>query len=150
MSHRTVEHSHGTFALYGQNLLDRNGLSDDLLVIQVDLSNAFNCLDRTQILREVSLHAPHLSAWASLCYGSPSSLYVGDQVIQSCQGVQQGDPLGPLFFALGWQPIVRSLPPCLVNQWYLEDGVIVCSSSAAPSILHSLASAAHQVSMSIN
>ena len=42
------------------------------------------------------------------------------------KGVQQGDPLGPLFFCLAWQRVVRQLPPELVfNTWYLDDGHLV-------------------------
>lgn len=39
------------------------------------------------------------------------------------EGVQQGDPLGPLLFCLVIQPIVETVKS-EVNQWYLDDGSI--------------------------
>jgi hypothetical protein len=64
--------------------------------------------------------------------------------ILSSRGVQQGDPLGPLGFALALQPIVhrieREVPGLLVNTWYLDDGTL-CGSledlAAALSIIES-------------
>lgn len=37
-------------------------------------------------------------------YGSPSSLYFGEEVIQSSKGVQQDDHIGPLLFCLHDHP----------------------------------------------
>ena len=51
-------------------------------------------------------------------------LVLGDHSINSCSGVQQGDPLGPLGFALMWSKsfVSKSL---LLNAWYLDDGTLV-------------------------
>ena len=52
----------------------------------------------------------------------------GDYSLLSRCGVQQGDPLGPLCFALTLQPIVerikREVPSLLCNAWYLDDGTL--------------------------
>ena len=46
--------------------------------------------------------------------------------LRSEQGVQQGDPLGPLFFSLAWQSVVDALPQELaLNIWYLDDGHLI-------------------------
>ena len=79
--------------------------------IQIDLSNAFNCVSRQAILNQVSKRAPGLTAWVETCYGGPSLLFSEGQTLQSSSGAQQGDPLGPLLFSLAWQPVVESLPP---------------------------------------
>ena len=51
-----------------------------------------------------------------------------DYSLLSRCGVQQGDPLGPLCFALTLQPIVerikREVPSLLCNAWYLDDGTL--------------------------
>ena len=52
--------------------------------------------------------------------------FCGGHRLTSEQGVQQGDPLGPLFFAVTWQDVVAALPPDLqMNVWYLDDGHLV-------------------------
>ena len=51
---------------------------------------------------------------------------MGKDTIVSCCGVQQGDPLGPLGFALTLHLIVECIVPGLaLNAWYLDDGMLV-------------------------
>ena len=46
--------------------------------------------------------------------------------MSSEQGVQQGDPLVPLFFTLTWHKVVRALLTGLkIHSWYLDDGHLV-------------------------
>ena len=47
-------------------------------------------------------------------------MLISDETITSEAGVQQGDPLGPLLFALGVDDIARSISSP-VNLWYLDD-----------------------------
>ena len=54
-------------------------------------------------------------------YYSPSSLFWLDRTIQSAEGVQQGDPLGPLLFCLSIHHIVQQLESEL-SLFYLDDG----------------------------
>ena len=49
---------------------------------------------------------PGLARWAEWCYGRPSKLFFDGAIIKSEVGVQQGDPLGPLLFALALQPVL--------------------------------------------
>ncbi|GJV82364.1 hypothetical protein Tco_1522262 [Tanacetum coccineum] len=62
------------------------------------------------------------------CYSSPARLYYGEHSMWSCQGVQQGDPLGPPLFSLVLHPLIckirYSFNLCL-RAWYLDDGTIV-------------------------
>ena len=76
--------------------------TDDVVVLQVDCANAFNSVDRGAMLNSITNAAPDLAAWGYFCYGSPTPLRCGQTLLSSQQGVQQGDPLGPLFFALAW------------------------------------------------
>ena len=104
----------------------RNHVSVDWALLQLDLSNAFNSLDRRAILDEVRHRVPLLFGWAQTCYASHSHLFVQGHLLSSQQGVQQGDPLGPFLFALTWQRLVRKLPSeLLMNVWYLDDGHLV-------------------------
>ena len=74
-----------------------------------------------------------MAAWLECCYGAQPLLHLEDHTILSCCGVQQGDPLGPLAFALAFQPIVerirREVPDLQINAWYLDDGTL-CGSAA--------------------
>ena len=45
---------------------------------------------------------PELFSMTWQAYSAPSNIYFGhSDIIKSQEGVQQGDPLGPLFFWLG-------------------------------------------------
>ena len=66
---------------------------------------------------------PDLLAFAHSAYSSPSTLFGGDRTLQSAEGVQQGDPLGPLLFCLS----IHQLCSCLKSElclFYLDDGTV--------------------------
>ena len=89
----------------------------------VDFSNAFNSIDRGLMFEEARARIPSMSSWLECCYGSQPVLFLGEHTILSCCGVQQGDPLGPLGFAVALHPIVerinREVPGLLLNSWYI-------------------------------
>jgi len=61
-------------------------------------------------------------------YGQAARLYLGDCHIMSATGVQQGDPLGQLLFALVLHPLIHQIrDSCklLLHAWYLDDGTLV-------------------------
>ena len=68
---------------------------------------AFNSIDCARMFEEVRARIPSMAAWLECCYGARSSLHLGDNTLLSCCGVQQGDPLSPLGFALALHPIVE-------------------------------------------
>ena len=55
-------------------------------------------------------------------YEATSFLSYGDHLLLS-EGVQQGDPLGPLLVCLAILPIVECLSSPL-NMWYHDDGTL--------------------------
>ncbi|KAL5477540.1 hypothetical protein EMCRGX_G024351 [Ephydatia muelleri] len=79
---------------------------------------------------------PELLPWASWCYGSQPYLWHPLGHLTSESGVQQGDPLGPLFFSLVLHKVIAAIDAdddCLrliLQAWYLDDGVLAGSKHA--------------------
>ena len=75
----------------------------------MDLSNAFNSIDRSAVLESVRRSCPGLAPWADYCYRGSSVLLLDTERLRSMRGVQQGDPLGPALFSLAiHSPIVNT------------------------------------------
>ena len=80
--------------------------------------------------------------WVSWCYGTHPLLWHPLGQISSESGVQQGDPLGPLLFALVLQKLVSSLDAdeecaeILLQAWYLDDGALAGTHPAVLRALH--------------
>jgi hypothetical protein len=113
-----------------QQFISSHGSDTDRILFKVDLTNAFNCVDRHQMFVATRKHVPEMSAFVESCYRLPPPLYTerGD-VILSSQGVQQGDPLGPVLFSLVLHQVIEKLKSLELdfNHWYLDDGVIIGS-----------------------
>ena len=75
-------------------------LPDGHALVKLDFKNAFNSLRRDKMLEAVRDLAPDIYPLVYSAYSAPSTLQWGDHTIQSSEGVQQGDPLGPLLFCL--------------------------------------------------
>ena len=98
------------------------------LLLQVDLENAFNNIDRSLFLQETRSHLPSLSSWAETSYGSPSHLFFRGRRLQSSQGTRQGDPIAGILFGLGLHPTILRIqeqnPNLQANMWIMDDGTI--------------------------
>jgi hypothetical protein len=85
----------------------RAGIAADpgCVTVQVDWQNAFNTLRRDRMLAAVQQRCPALLPMVAWTYGGHSRLLLerAEAVVLSQSGVHQGDPLGPLLFALTLQ-----------------------------------------------
>ena len=83
------------------------------IVLKSDVKNAFNSVSRDQIMEQVSLTFPELYNHVIQMYGKPSSLVFmqgsSTIVIPSEEGVHQGDPLGPVLFAMAIHPVLTKI-----------------------------------------
>ncbi len=108
-----------------RNCTEAHTNDPDFVGLKVDMKNAFNTLLRDKMLQSAK-QFPELAHWLAASYGSHSHLWFGEFVLSSQTGVQQGDPLGPLLFALTLMETIAEIERLhpLLNKWYLDDGVI--------------------------
>jgi len=99
-------------------------------LLKIDFKNAFNLLNREAFVRATSKMFPGLERWTWWCYNQPPLLvYDHKREFFSQSGVQQGDPLGPLYFCCGLQSLIDQISELrpVYQKWYMDDGGIVGS-----------------------
>jgi hypothetical protein len=97
-------------------------------LLKIDFRNAFNEVSRDHFVKAVDHMFPAMSNWTQWCYGDATILlYDHQHVIESRAGVQQGDPLGPLYFCCGINGLVNEIAALnpVYNKWYMDDGGII-------------------------
>jgi hypothetical protein len=104
-------------------------------LVSLDAANAFNTVNRTDIVTSLKKHAPALHRLAKWAYNSASDLLIGEGIIKSAQGVRQGDPLGPLLFSVAIRPLItrliQHLGPNRLVIAYLDDMYVLSTDSTA-------------------
>ena len=106
----------------------------------LDFTNAFNSISRQAMFEGLRKYLPGLSAWMESCYSRQLLLYMDSDTIRICCGVQQGDPLSPLGFAVTLHPLIEHIQDEVssinLNMWYLNDGTLVSSPEDLAAALH--------------
>jgi len=95
-------------------------MPDSFSFVKLDFANAFNTIRRDSMLEAVASQMPELLGYVNSAYGSSSNLSFGEYTVESAEGIQQGDPLGPLLFCLTIQPLLLDIQSELVSG-YLDD-----------------------------
>ena len=85
-----------------------------LALLQLDIANAFNSCDRARLLHELYALPGLQSVYriADFAYTQPSALVLsgcGGLMIESAQGVRQGDPLSALLFCVYMREVLQQV-----------------------------------------
>jgi hypothetical protein len=67
---------------------------------------------------------PGLLGYFDSAYGDSTRLTSGEFVVESAEGVQQGDPLGPLLFCLAINPLLRDIQSEFVSGYSKTLGLV--------------------------
>ena len=96
-------------------------LNSPQIFIKVDVSNAFNSIDRPAFLSEIAQNCPQIFPLMRQAYGFSSPIFYGKTKLLSETGLHQDDPLASLAFSLAINPIIGAISSPF-NAWYLDDG----------------------------
>ena len=118
-------------------------------MIKLDFRNAFNSIRRDKMLHSVTTKAPELLPLAHCAYRHPSLLFFGKYSITSAEGVQQGDPLGPLLFCLAIHDLIVNLKSEF-KVFYLDDGTLAGPVEDVKHDLFHLEKAASEINLFLN
>jgi hypothetical protein len=75
-----------------------NNLGPDEAILKIDFIKASNAVSRDEVFRSAEEYTPELLPVVDVRYGQPSFVAYGTYIIKSEQGIQQGDPLGQMFY----------------------------------------------------
>ena len=128
-----------------------------LALLQLDMANAFNSCDRARLLRELYTLPELQSAYrvANFAYSQPSPLVLSGCdgfMIESAQGVRQGDPLSALLFCVYMKQILQQVSDQTGVRVYgfFDDVNLLGSPQQLMAALNHLQSALPQVSLQLN
>ena len=124
-------------------------MGKERLLLKLDFSNAFNSIRRDKMLITVQEICPSIFPFVHSAYAQPTNLYFGGHIIPSAEGVQQGDPLGPLLFCLAIFELTSSLKSKF-HAFYLDDGILGGSPNEVLSDLQCLEQAASNLGLCLN
>ena len=81
--------------------------ADTEAVLLIDAANAFNSINRSNMLENIRKICPIAYTYAFNCYATHARLcIVGGKSIKSKEGTTQGDPPSMAFYALGLLPLI--------------------------------------------
>ena len=126
-----------------------SSLESGKLLLKLDFSNAFNTIRRDKMLSSTLAKSPGIFPFVHSAYSQSSILFFGDNIIESSEGVQQGDPLGPLLFCLSIHDMVSRIKSEF-KVFYLDDGTLGGTVDDVLEDLNAIETAAGELGLSLN
>ena len=96
-------------------------LPQSTVLTLIDFSNAFNEVNRSKLLDIVAAKFPSIYPWVRYCYAVSAPLFFDDAIVRASRGIQQGDPLSSILFAVLLDPILRHIQ----SEFHLHIGAIL-------------------------
>ena len=93
------------------------------VLIKLDMKNSLNPVRQDHFLEVCLSRALSILLLALTAYATSSHLVIDNGTFLSETGIQQGDPLGQIMFALAVDKIARGVKSP-TNIWYLDDATI--------------------------
>ena len=90
-------------------------------ILLVDVSNAFNSLNRIVALHNICQPCPPFASLLINTYWSPACLFISGDILMSEEGTIQGDLLAMPMYALAMIPLLKQLPSDVEQVWYADD-----------------------------
>ena len=100
--------------------------SDDCeALLLVHASNAFNALNCQTALRNIMSLCPSLATVLINSYRAETDLFVGGDVIKSCEGTTQEHALAMPMYAITTVLLIKRLSEAVKQVWYADDAAAV-------------------------
>ena len=113
------------------------------------LKNALNTIRRDAFFDSVRKELPCLYPFLYQFYSDFSYLVFNNDTLLSAEGIQQGDPLGPLCFSLSIESLISRLSS-EYNVWYLDDGILAGDPEAVRADFSSILSVQDSLGICVN
>ena len=123
--------------------------SDPVAFLKIDFENAFNSIRRDAFLRTIKKELGCLYPFLFQCYSEINFLIFNNHILDSAEGIQQGDPLGPLCFSLCLQSLISRLASEF-NAWYLDDGTLAGDPEIVKSDFETIISLQDSLGLKVN
>ena len=115
------------------------------------MRNAFNSVSRQRVFEAVRRRCPQAAFWFESCYSHHSKLFIGESLLGSQRGLQQGDPCGPAGFCWAVHDVLEAIEEFVEWQaWYLDDGVLVGTPEQLHNALETLISGMSLCGLEVN
>ena len=94
------------------------------VILLIDVSNAFNALNRAAALHYIRVLSPTLATYVVNTYRQPARVFItGGEEIISAEGTTQSDPLSITLYAISLQPLITRLHVSSAAKqcWFADD-----------------------------